>query len=100
MFSVGFERGDMTCGAGCDASPGAGSFSSNKVLNREAALWWWIRPSLGLGTWAHWWTSANTPVRTQVASGCKNNIAAAEAGKGAGRECDFYSFNTGIRFRW
>jgi hypothetical protein len=100
MFAVGFERGDMNCGVGCDASPGAGAFHSNTIINREAALWWWIRPSLALGTWTHWWTSANTPVRTQVASGCKDNITAAEAGKGAGRKCDFYSVNTGIRFRW
>jgi hypothetical protein len=100
MFSVGFERADMDCGAGCDASPEAGAYHSNTVINREAALWWWIRPSFGLGTWAHWWTAANTPVRTQVASGCKDNITAAEAGKGAGRKCDFYSVNTGIRFRW
>jgi hypothetical protein len=100
MFSAGFERGDMTCGQGCDASPGAGEFHSNTVLNREVALWWWIRPSLGLGTWAHWWTSSNTPVNTQVASGCRDNITEATAGKGAGRKCDFYSVNTGLRFRW
>ena len=77
MFSFGFERGDMDCGQGCDASPGAGSFHSNTVLNREAALWYWVRPSFGIGTWFHYWTMANTPVRTQVATGCKDNITAA-----------------------
>jgi hypothetical protein len=100
MFSAGFERADMTCGQGCDASPGAGAFHSNTVLNREVALWWWIRPSLALGTWGHWWTTANTPVNTQVASGCRDNIGEATAGKGAGRGCNFYSVNTGLRFRW
>jgi hypothetical protein len=100
MISFGFERGDMDCGQGCDASPSTGEFHSNSVINREAAMWWWIRPSLGVGTWAHWWTAANTPVRTQVGSGCKDNIGEATAGKGAGRKCDFYSVNTGIRFRW
>jgi len=102
MFSWGFERADMNCGRGCDASGGRGSnaFHANTVLNRETALWWWIRPSLGLGVWHHWWTSSNTPVRTQVASGCKKNFAAADSGKSDSRECDFYSFNTGLRVRW
>ncbi len=100
QVSVGLERGDMECGAGCDASPSTGSFHRNTVLNREAALWYWVRPSFGLGMWAHWWTSSNTPVRTQVASGCKDNIGAAESGSGAGRKCDFYSLNSGIRYRF
>jgi hypothetical protein len=102
MFSWGFERADMNCGRGCDASGGNGSspFHANTVINRETALWWWIRPSFGLGMWHHWWTSSNTPVHTQVASGCKKNFAAADSGKSDSRTCDFYSFNTGIRFRW
>jgi hypothetical protein len=100
MLSAGFERGDMNCGYGCDASPGDGAYHSQSIINREVALWWWIRPSFGLGTWYHWWTTANTPVNTQVGSGCKDNIEGALAGKGAGRSCDFYSLNTGLRFRW
>jgi hypothetical protein len=100
MLSWGFERGDMDCGTGCDASPGAGSFHSNTVLNRETALWYWIRPSFGVGMWHHWWTSSNTPVNTQVGTGCKDSIQEATAGKGASRKCDFHSFNTGIRYRW
>ena len=100
MLSWGFERADMNCGIGCDASPEAGEFHSNTVLNRETALWWFIRPRLAIGMWHHWWTTANTPVRTQVASGCKDNITDATAGKGASRECDFYSLNTGLKFRW
>jgi hypothetical protein len=100
MLSGGFERGDMNCGYGCDASPGDGAYHSQSIINREVALWWWIRPSFGLGTWYHWWTTANTPVNTQVGSGCKDNIEGALAGKGAGRSCDFYSLNTGLRFRW
>jgi hypothetical protein len=100
MASWGFERGDMNCGRGCDASPGSGDFHSNTVLNRETALWWWIAPSLGVGTWWHYWTASNTPVRTQVAVGCKNDIGSAEAGKGAGRKCTWHSVNAGLRFRW
>jgi hypothetical protein len=100
MFSFGFERGNMECGQGCDASPSTGAFHSNTITEREAALWWWIRPSLGLGTWWQYWTAANTPVRTQVGVGCKDNIQEATAGKGAGRSCSFHSLNTGLRFRW
>jgi hypothetical protein len=100
MISWGFERADMDCGLGCDASPSTGAFHSNTVINRQAALWWWVRPGLGIGMWQHWWTTANTPVRTQVGTGCKSNITGAEAGKGPGRSCDFYSLDTGIRFRW
>ena len=100
MFSFGFERADMNCGKGCDASPSTGAFHAQTVLNREVALWWWLRPSLGVGTWFHSWTTSNTPVRTQVATGCKSNITAAVSGKGASRSCDFESLNTGVRFRW
>jgi hypothetical protein len=39
-------------------------------------------------------------VRTQVGTGCKDNIAEATAGKGAGRNCSFSSANLGIRYRW
>jgi hypothetical protein len=100
QVSFGFERGDMTCGLGCDASPGTGSFHSNTVLNREAALWYWVQPSLGVGVWWHYWTANNTPVNSQVALGCKDNIDDAIAGKGAGRKCSWHSVNTGLRFRW
>jgi len=100
MFSFGFERADMDCGRGCDAAPSTGSFHSNTVLNREAALWWWIRPSLAIGTWWHYWSTANTPVRTQVATGCKDNITEATSGKSASRSCNWHSINTGLRFRW
>ena len=100
MLSFGFERADMNCGAGCDASPGAGSFHSQTILNRETALWYWIQPSLGVGMWHHYWTSSNTPLRTQIGSGCKDSNAEAASGKGAGRSCSMHSLNTGLRFRW
>ncbi len=87
MFSFGFERAMMNCGQGCDASPGAGSFHSQVVINREVALWYWLQPSLGVGMWSHHWTTANTPVNSQVAVGCKDNVTEATAGKGAGRSC-------------
>jgi len=100
MISWGFERADMNCGRGCDASPGTGSFHSQTILNRETALWYWIQPSLGVGMWHHYWTTANTPYRTQVAVGCKDSTTEATSGKGAGRSCSFHSLNTGLRFRW
>jgi hypothetical protein len=100
MASFGFERADMDCGRGCDASPGGGSFHRQTVLNREAALWWWFEPSLGVGVWWHYWTAHNTPIRTQVAVGCKDDISSADSGKGAGRKCSWHSVNTGLRWRW
>ncbi|HXU14180.1 MAG TPA: hypothetical protein VN708_03555 [Terriglobales bacterium] len=100
MVSFGFERAYMNCGRGCDASPGSQSFHSQSVLNREAALWYWLQPSLGFGMWWHYWTSANTPYRTQVANGCKDNVTEALSGKSVGRSCSWHSVNTGLRFRW
>jgi hypothetical protein len=100
MASFGFERGDMKCGLGCDASPSSGEFHHNKILNREVALWWFVRSSFALGMWAHFWHADNTPVRSQVALGCKKQIQAATAGKGASRSCDWQTVNLGVRFRW
>jgi hypothetical protein len=100
MLSFGFERADMNCGRACDASPGTGSFHSQTVLNRETALWYWLQPSLGVGMWWHYWTTANTPYRTQVANGCKDSTAEALAGKGVSRSCSWHSVNTGLRYRW
>jgi hypothetical protein len=100
MLSWGFERADMNCGLGCDASPGTGSFHSNTILNRETALWYWIQPSLGVGTWWHWWQAANTPRRSQVALGCKDNISEANSGKAQSRKCSWHTVNAGLRFRW
>jgi len=100
MVSFGFERNDMSCGVGCDASPGGGSFHSNTVLNRETALWYWIQPSLGIGVWHHYWTAYNTPRRSQVALGCKDNIAEAASGKAESRKCSWHTVNTGLRWRW
>ena len=101
MVSFGFERADMECGRSCDSSPGGGAAQHrNKVLNREAAMWYWLQPSLGVGMWWHYWTVDNTPLNTQVGSGCKDSIVEATAGSGSSRKCSFHSFNTGLRFRW
>jgi hypothetical protein len=101
QVSFGFERAMMDCGNACDASPGGGAaYHHQQVTNREVALWYWLRPSLGVGMWWHWWTTSNTPLATQVASGCKDSTAEATAGKGTSRSCDIYSLNTGLRFRW
>jgi hypothetical protein len=100
MMSFGFERADMDCGRSCDASPSTGSFHRQTVLNREVALWYWLQPSLGIGAWWHYWSTDNTPYRTQVNVGCKDSRTEALAGKGVSRSCDWHSFNTGLRYRW
>jgi len=99
MMSFGFERADMNCGRGCDASPSTGSFHSQTVLNREAALWYWLQPSLGVGMWWHYWTTANTPIRSQVAVGCANNITDA-TNQTSSKSCSWHSLETGLRYRW
>jgi len=100
IVSYGFERADMNCGRGCDASPSTGAFHSQSVINNETALWYWLQPSLGVGMWYHHWSTANTPIRSQVGVGCKDNITDASAGKGASRSCSWNSLETGLRFRW
>jgi hypothetical protein len=95
-----FERGDMDCGVGCDAAHFAGTFNSNTILNRELGVWYFIRRSFRVGAWWHWYEAKNTPVVTQVATGCKGDIVKANAGKGAGRECDWHSLNLGIQYHW
>jgi hypothetical protein len=103
MFSWGFERGDMSCGRGCDAArvgPAATRFHSNTILNRETAIWYWVQPSFGVGVWHHYWTAKNTPTRSQVAYGCADNITEANSGKGSSKTCHWHSVNTGFRFRW
>jgi hypothetical protein len=100
MLSFGFERADMSCGKGCDASPGTGAFHNNAILNRETALWWWIQPSLGIGTWWHYWQTANTPRRSQIALGCVDNNAEANSGKQQSRSCKWHTVNLGLRYRW
>jgi len=100
MLSFGFERADMSCGVGCDASPGTGAFHNQTILNRETALWYWIQPSLGLGTWWHYWQSANTPRRSQIAVGCADNQADANSGKAQSRMCKWHTVNLGLRYRW
>ena len=96
ILSFGFERADMNCGRGCDASPGSGNFHSQSVLNRETALWYWLQPSMGIGMWWHHWTTSNTPVGTQVAVGCRKSVVGANPGK----SCTFDSIDTGLRVRW
>ena len=49
MFSWGFERADMNCGAGCDASPGAGNFHSQTLI--ESGNGTVVLDSTELGCW-------------------------------------------------
>jgi hypothetical protein len=105
LLGFDFERVDVECGLpGCsvahDTVTAGNSVSRNTVLNREIGLWYWVRPGLSIGTWYHIWKAANTPVNTQVAVGCKSNIDSAEAGKGSGRSCEWWSWNLGMRLDW
>ena len=105
LLGFDFERVDVECGVpGCsvahDTVTAGNSVSRITVLNREIGLWYWVRPGLSIGTWYHIWKAANTPVNTQVAVGCKSNIDSAEAGKGSGRSCDWWSWNLGMRLDW
>jgi len=64
MMSFGFERADMNCGSACTAGGGnvTSGYHQLTVLNREAALWYWLQPSLGVGMWWHYWTTSNTNI--------------------------------------
>jgi hypothetical protein len=105
LLGFAFERGDAQCGVpGCSeahfTSAGASNVQRITILNREIGLWYWVRRGLSIGTWWHYWHASNTPVNTQVAVGCKSNITSAEAGKGSGRGCDWWSANVGMRYDW
>ena len=102
MLGFDFERADPECGRGCDAMPQgpATGIHRNTILNRETALWYWIRPSMRVGTWWHWYDTTNTPVRTQAAVGCKHNATVAGLGKADSRGCSWHSVNLGGQYRW
>jgi len=93
-----FERADAECGV--IGACGIQNASRVTFLNRELALWYFIRERLRVGTWWNWFDSSNTPVRTQMAVGCKKNEVEATAGKGGGRGCDWHSLNLGIQMQW
>ena len=92
-----FERVDARCGVRDECLDDASRVS---FRNREVALFYFIRERLRVGTWWNWYESTNTPHRTQVAVGCKKNIAAAEAGKAGGRSCDWHSINLGLQVQF
>ena len=100
VAAFGFERAVVDCGRGCDASPGSGSFHHNQITEKSVALWYWVNRGLGVGMWWTQWTSTNTPYRTQVTNGCKDNRTDALAGKGVSRSCTAHALNTGLRFFW
>ncbi|MGH7831641.1 MAG: hypothetical protein ACREP8_15860, partial [Candidatus Binatia bacterium] len=93
-----FERVDVECGVGCDASPATGAFHRNRILYRELFAAYWIRPALRAALWWGWYDTSNTPERTQLATGCKGSEAA--AGGDAGRSCDWHTINAGFNFRF
>lgn len=100
VLSAGFERTDVNCGRGCDASPSSGSFHRQSLYSTHVAMWYYINRGLGVGMWWERVTSSNTPYRTQVAIGCKDSRAEALAGEGVSRSCTYNSINTGLRYRW
>src|SRR5919109_332214 len=103
-----FERGDARCAksladlvaAGGDCAQNQGNFNSNAFFNREAGIFVAITPGMRAGYAWSWWKSANTPVRTQVAMGCRKNIDDAIAGRGAGRECEWSTHTLLLQTRW
>jgi hypothetical protein len=107
-FGWAFERADARCArtlaalvsAGGDCSPAAGNFNSNAILNRELGVFVAIRPGIRAGYSWNWWQSDNTPVRSQVATGCKDDIESAQAGKGAGRGCNWHTHSLLLQTRW
>jgi hypothetical protein len=100
VVSAGIERLDANCGRACDASPSTGSFHRIHITNVHAAMWYYFFRGFGVGMWWERFASSNTPYRTQVATGCKDNRTEALAGKGASRSCTYNSINTGLRLSW
>jgi uncharacterized small protein (DUF1192 family) len=101
LLGFNFERVDVTCGViGCNDLDTQGTHKRATVLNREIELWYWIRPALRIGTWAHFWHTSNTPDNVQVAVGCKGSFDSARAGKGTSRSCDWWTWNLGIQYQW
>ena len=95
-----FERVDVACGDGSDCSPGGGTFHRNTLKINQTAIWYWVAKSLRIGFVVNNYNTDNTPVRTQVASGCTKNIAAALADKGAGKSCSWTSVNLYLQGNW
>jgi len=100
-----FDRSEGECGktssGTCVGTDGAGGkVQRTVVLQNQWGIRYYIRPRMIVGLWWSRYDSSNTPERTQVAVGCANNITAANAGKRAGRSCDWDSINTGIYTRW
>ena len=85
----------------CVGTTGAGTdVQRNRVLSSELGIYYYLAQTVKLGFWWMRYDSSNTPARTQVAVGCANNITAANAGKGAGRGCEWDAINMGVYSRW
>ena len=100
-----FQRADGECGRAssgvCVGTTGAGTdVQRNRVLSSELGIYYYLAQTVKLGFWWMRYDSSNTPARTQVAVGCANNITAANAGKGAGRGCEWDAINMGVYSRW
>ena len=91
-----FERVDARCGVRDECLDDASRVSFS---NRELGLWYYIRERLRIGTWWNWYESTNTPIRTQMAVGCKKNEAEALAATG-GKSCDWHSINLGLQVQF
>lgn len=87
-----FARAQAHCGSGADCAPGTGSFSRNRLLQREVDFWYYIRPQLSIGVWWNWWDSANTPLSAQTTIGCSRNTST-----DVGKSCDWHTANLGLR---
>ena len=105
QIGVSFERAEGECGSTssgtCVGTSGSGgAVQRTVVLQNQWGIRYYIRPRMMVGLWLSRYDSSNTPEGTQVAVGCAENITAANAGKRAGRSCDWLSLNTGIYTTW
>lgn len=100
LLGFDFERVDVECGGACDLDFNNTGFKRQTVLNRELALWYWIRPGLRIGTWAHFWRASNTPPDVATAVGCKKSFSSADSGKSSSRTCEWWTANLGIQWSW
>jgi hypothetical protein len=105
MLSYNYEHGLMSCGHGCDASPGSGSFHNQSYVLNQTSLWYWIRPALRVGMWWNYWGFANTPGQSGIAVGCVASQSAFTASgstpnKRVGNDCWWNSVNLGFQLTW
>jgi len=95
LLGWAFNRSEGDCGKGADCSPGAGAFRRNRMLIRELAAWYFIRPAIRVGVWWDWYDTSNTPTGVQQQIGCRTR-----PGTDASKDCDWHTVNVGVQARF